>query len=784
MRARVGFATALVAAAFLGVAACGFGVDLDGLFGAAGDGGATDGSLDGGDASAEAGIPSIEVQQLAAGDDFTCGRRVDGTVMCWGEDNPTGRLGDGLKFSSSVPVLVKDVSDAIDVAAGPDHACVIHRSGSVSCWGSNDGRELGDGTTTTSPTPVNVVQLADAQQLALGQAFSCALKKDATVACWGDNSVGQLGDGTTTPRSQPAPVNGIAGAKQVAANRESACAVTQTGDVLCWGRNNYGQTGQPPPANALAPVKVAALSGVASIGLGGDGTFCAVLQTGAVMCWGFGNYGNLGNSKTEATEVPVAVISISDAVGVTVGGGHACAWRKSGNVSCWGLNDWRQLGIGDTTTTNTVSTPLPVDSVSGVKQMAGGSSHTCALLADGKHISCWGANVGGTLGRGTRVVSDVPIKVASATAFQSLSLGQNHSCAVDATGALTCWGSNEYRQYLEKTFLASGMPTAVPDGAGTTRAATGDAHSCVLNGAGQVRCWGGGQYGNLGNAQSQYIQDTPVTFIGTPATDIGAGNFVTCALLASKEIACTGLVDSLRLGSDTGGNNISTAVNITAPGTPSPGDAGAEAGPPPPPPLGATKMSVGRGHSCALRAGGIATCWGSNGAGECGVGGNGATLPVDVPTLSGLTDIAAGGGHTCAVLGDGSVRCWGANDHGQTTGGMPEGPSLRTPELGGKQAKAVAAGENHSCVLTTDGAVLCWGRGTSGQLGNGVRADATSPVAVKNLPTTIKAIAARQDRTCALLDDGSAFCWGKNRIGELGDGVVMATGAAAPVVGY
>jgi alpha-tubulin suppressor-like RCC1 family protein len=788
MRARLGFATGLVAAAFLGVAACGFGVDLDNLFGASGDGGgAGDGSLDGGDGGLEAGIPSVEVQQLAAGDNYTCGRRVDGTVMCWGEDNPTGRLGDGLKFSSSVPVLVKDVTDAIDVAAGPNHACVIHKTGTVSCWGDNDGRQLGDGTTTGSPTPLNVVQLVDAQQLALGEAFSCAVKKDATVHCWGDNSVGQLGDGTMTPRSQPAPVSGVAGAKQVAAIDQTACALTQGGEVLCWGHNNEGQAGQKPPTNALVPAKVASLAGVTSIGLGGSGNFCAVLQSGAVMCWGSGNYGNLGNSKTEPSEVPVAVISIADAVGVTVGGGHGCAWRKSGAVACWGLNDWRQLGIGDTTTTTTVSTPLPVEALTGVKQVAAGGHHTCALLTDGKHISCWGANVGGTLGRGTRVVSDVPIKVATSASIASLALGASHSCAIDGAGALQCWGSNELRQYLEKTLLASGAPTIVAEATGVARAAAGDGHTCVSNAAGQVQCWGGGQYGNLGNANAAYIETAPVTFItpaGAPATDLGAGYFVTCALLGNKEIACTGLVDSLRLGSGTGGNNISTPALITAPGAPAPVDAGAEAGPPPPPALGATKMSAGGGHSCALRGGGIATCWGSNGNGECGVGGPSATLPVDVPTLTGLTDIAAGGGHTCAVLGDGSVRCWGANDHGQVTGGMGNSPTLRTPDLGGKTAKAVTAGSNHSCALATDGTVLCWGKGTSGQLGNGVRADATTPVVVKNLATTVKAVYARQDRSCALLDDGSAFCWGKNRIGELGDGAVMSTGAGAPVVGY
>lgn len=785
MRARVGFATGLVVAAMFGVAACGFGVDLDGLFGTVGDGGVSgEASVDAGEeAGVEAGIPSIEVQQLAAGNNFTCGRRIDGTVMCWGEDDPTGRLGDGLKTSSSVPVLVKDVTDATDVAAGPNHACIVHRTGAVSCWGDNDGRQLGDGTTTGSPTPRNVVQLVDAQQLALGSAFSCAVRKDATVQCWGDNTSGQLGDGSVTPRSQPAAVTGLTDVTQVAAIDATACALTKAGEVLCWGRNSVGQVGSPPPANVLAPTKVAGLSGVTSIGAGGTGgNFCAVQASGAVMCWGYGGYGNLGNSKTEHSATPVGVISVSDAVGATVGGGHACAWRKSGAVACWGLNEWRQLGIGDTTTTNSVSTPLPVEAVTGVKQVVGGASHTCALATDGRRVSCWGTNVGGTLGRGTRVLSDVPVKVVSASSFASLSLGGSHACGIDSTGALSCWGSNELRQYLEPSFRASGTPTPVAGISGVTRAAAGEAHTCALGAGGQVQCWGNGQYGQLGNAMAPYIQDKPVTLIAPAATDVGAGYYFTCALLGTNEIVCTGLADSLRLGFGSG-SNVSTPATITAPGGMGPVDGGPEGGVPPPP-LGATKMVIGRTHSCVLRAGGIATCWGSNGNGQCGVGGAGATLPVDVPTLTGLTDVAPGGGHTCAVLGDGSVRCWGANDHGQTTGATPDGPSLRTPELGGKAAKAVAAGENHSCALLADGTVLCWGRGTAGQLGNGVRSDATSPVAVKNLPPTVKSIFARSDRTCAILADGSAYCWGRNRIGELGEGAVMTTGAGAPVVGY
>ncbi|MDB4936350.1 MAG: regulator of chromosome condensation [Labilithrix sp.] len=761
------------------VAACGFGVDLDGLFAdGAGEGGPPleGGGEDGGEGGAEGGIPSIEVQQLALGFSFGCGRRIDGTVMCWGQDDGAGQIGDGLKRSTSAPVLVKDVADAIDVAVGQRHACVIRKSGTAACWGDNEGRQLGDGTTTAAPTPREVVQLTDAKQLALGYAFSCALKNDGTVQCWGDNAKGQLGDGTLTPRSQPAPVTGISAATQIVAMDRTACALV-SGEVLCWGYNGEGEVGSPPPTDAKVPIKVAGLTGVASLGATADANHvCAVTTAGEVRCWGAGGNGQLGNSKEQDSATPVVAISVNDAVSVTTGGSYTCATRKSGSVSCWGYNGWRQLGLGDSTaTTDNVSTPLPVNALAGVKTVAAGRAHTCALLADGKHVSCWGSNLGHGLGRGTLVSSDVPVKVTTPGTTVRLALGEQHACAVDSQGAFTCWGNNELRQQSVTTYLATGTATPIPGIAGVTRASAGNYFTCALSG-GQIKCWGNAGSGQLGNGATPYIEPTPQVFAaGSTATDVGGGSNFTCALLANTDVVCSGSNDGLRLGG--AGPGTSTPVRVPTAIDP---DAGAEAGAPP---LGATKLTVSPGHSCVLRAGGVVTCWGYNSGGECGVPNSNSTLPADVPLPSPATAVAAGGGHTCAVLQDGSVRCWGYNNHGQTTGGLPDSNMLRAVDLGGKKATAVTGGDDHSCALLEDGTVSCWGKGTSGQLGNGVRADATTPVAVKNLAKAT-AIEARSNRTCAIVADGSAFCWGNNRSGELGDGAVMTTGSPAPLVGY
>lgn len=779
MRLRLGFlASSLAVTACFYAAACNFGVDLDNLFGQPGtEGGTAEASTDGGPVQPEAGIPTVEVQQLAMGDEFGCGRRVDGTVMCWGVNDDSGELGDGTLTPSSQPVLVKDVADAVDLAIGRHHGCVVRKTGGVSCWGDNSSRQLGEGTTTSSRVPRNVLLINDAEKVALGERFSCALKKDKTVHCWGDNTEGQLGDGTTSPRSQPAPVKDLANVTQITAASSTACALVAAGDVYCWGYNANGQVGggKALPDRSLEPVKVPTLSGIVALGAGGAGLhLCAVGQAGDVKCWGYGGGGRLGNATAPQNSPPVAAVAISDGAGVTANGGHTCTWSKSGAVSCWGVNDWRQVGVGDNAPPDSLSSPVQVAGLSGIKQVAAGQLHSCALASDGKKIWCWGANTWGALGRGTRVVADTPAKLATTAKVVQIGLGTEHGCLVDDKGALQCWGNNGLRQQSIDTYAATGTPTVIPVVTGVSRAAGGDYDTCTLVGT-TIRCWGHNQYGALGNGATAYIQDTPVTFGAPAAIDVGVGYLFACALLqGSGDVMCAGRNDDGRLGRP----GLDSNVPVLVQGGALP-DGGADGGPAA---YGATKLGVGNGHSCVVHAGKVG-CWGSNNVGQLGFSGGATATPTDVAGISTATEIAVGGGHTCALLADQSVRCWGGNSNGQVTGADPNGPSQRTPNIAGKKAKSIACGSDHTCAAADDGTVYCWGRGRDGELGNGVRADSPAPTQVSGL-ANVKTVVAKGRITCAVLDDGSASCWGLNHIGQLGEGAVMTTGVVANVVGY
>ena len=90
---------------------------------------------------------------------------------------------------------------------------------------------------------------------------------------------------------------------------------------------------------------------------------------------------------------------------------------------------------------------------------------------------------------------------------------------------------------------------------------------------------------------------------------------------------------------------------------------------------------------------------------------------------------APGGLHTCALLDDDSVKCWGRNDYGQLGHGNTfsaatnvgeMGDNLRAVDLGpGRTAKMIDAGDYHTCALLDDDSVKCWGRNDYGQLGLG-----------------------------------------------------------------
>lgn len=194
-------------------------------------------------------------------------------------------------------------------------------------------------------------------------------------------------------------------------------------------------------------------------------------------------------------------------------------------------------------------------------------------------------------------------------------------------------------------------------------------------------------------------------------------------------------------------------------------------------------ISAGWYHTCGLANGGAAYCWGEGWLGRLGNGsstGTATTRPV--PTGGGMTfsALATGGNHACGLTSGGAAYCWGEND-GQLGDGTMLARLLPTPVSGGLAFTALSSGMWHTCGLTTTNATYCWGRNESGQLGGGTAEYIrTTPVAVQGGPV-FAALSAGGRHTCGLTISGTAYCWGSNENGQLGDGTRDSHATPAPV---
>ncbi|MBX3225463.1 MAG: hypothetical protein KF795_33465 [Labilithrix sp.] len=360
--------------------------------------------------------PAVDLGELALGFNHACGRLPDGTVRCWG-DNGAGQIGDGIPFDGSrpnvlTPQRVPGIDDAIAVASGVSHTCVVHRGGAVSCWGSNFFGQLGDGTEQRNSKPVRVLGLQNATALAGGTSFTCAVRTDETVACWGANYSGQLGDGLKEDRPTAAPVKGVSGAVSVAAATDHACAVLGSGEVMCWGGNSEGQLGIGSTTESLTPAKLTALSDIAQVAAAARFS-CARQRTGRVYCWGNNEFGQLGNGSPTAAPnpSPILVPSVGDATFIWTGIEHACAVRKTGGIVCWGSAGDGQLGKGSVAGSTAIATPVAVLGAPTAVGVWTGGNRSCSIADDGRAF-CWGSNLLGQLGNGTTETSftAVPVK--------------------------------------------------------------------------------------------------------------------------------------------------------------------------------------------------------------------------------------------------------------------------------------------------------------------------------------------------------------------------------------
>jgi alpha-tubulin suppressor-like RCC1 family protein len=400
-----------------------------------------------------------------------------------------------------------------------------------------DGGQDNNGFDATSPDDSGSQPMTDSGgggptalfEVSGGGFHSCAKASDGTVKCWGDNEYGQIGNGVTLPDGGPPPnvmtpttvMSLGTGTLHIGGGYTHQCAIKSDKSVACWGLNSSGQiTGSTTPDHTPTPQTVTGVSPAVAIGAGFYST-CAVLDTGAVKCWGDDSGGELGDGTKVASppKPPVGVQGLTDAVSVSVGGLFACALRKNNSVVCWGQNDRGQLGNGGTGESLTPSAVL----VSNAVEIAVGYDFGCARLSDG-HVSCWGANDYGQLGNGgsSAGATAMPANVNGISDAQSITAGVWHACAARTGGGISCWGDNDDGELGNgQKVLDAGAPNGTPGAVSGISNANAMGlvkgfHSCALTKTGFVSCWGENVNGELGENSTVSNEYSPVNVIGYP----------------------------------------------------------------------------------------------------------------------------------------------------------------------------------------------------------------------------------------------------------------------------
>ena len=625
----------------------------------------------------------------------------------------------------------------------------------------------------------------------------CAIDGQGYMWCWGNNSARQGGVPDQQLLKKPTRIGNSDEWVKVTAKTRTSCGIKQDGSYWCWGYNGptalYRLTDISSGANSyIDSPRPAALTNWKKLSIGSYHG-CALSKDGLAYAWGSNSGGRLGTNtqysyvgwKSGIPRTPRSElwkdIDCRD---------HSCGIQTDGRLACWGYNWYGQLGVGDTDSRplpETVANPSTGTSTAW-RKVSVGNDHTCAIDSS-TNLWCWGQSEFGRLGD-PAVLTDLSVLLPNLVGtlndtWKEIAAGPRHSCGIKTDGSLWCWGANDNGQLGLGHQTDMAMPTRVGPKSDWAQIKLGhrEGTSCALNEDSTLFCWGRNRYSQMGDRRGD--QSIP-TKVGDGYASVQTGADHTCAIKSDNTAWCWGSNSDGQLGNANIQSATSTPTEVLGPD----GSAAFNDW---------QKLSVGDDSTMGIRTNGVLYGWGKNYNGQLGHGTIPSTgfwpdlpdvahpIPVNISQAVAWGEISTGGDHTCGIGNGDNLWCWGVMSSGQVGNGrtsmsFPGHPNLwftNVPQSIGSNWSSVSAGRRTSCGIQTDKELYCWGYGGDGQLASGSTVTVSSPslVAPGQAWDTIE-VGGRS--ACAISSDQDLYCWGNNASGQLGTGDRVSTVSITP----
>src|SRR3989339_398349 len=504
----------------------------------------------------------------------------------------------------------------------------------------------------------------------------------------------------------------------ISSGRDHTCGIRANDSrVLCWGQGDYGQLGDGRNSahNVGNPNVTTDVSAYTSISAGYEHTCGIRANDSRVLCWGIGNDGQLGDNSTSAHEVenPNLTTDSSAYISVSTGAYHTCGIRvNDSRVLCWGQGDYGQLGDGGSG--DNLNSNITTDS-SAYASVSAGQYHTCGIRANDSRVLCWGESANGRLGDGQNGVNVLNPNVTTDTsAYTSLSAGYYHTCGIRSNDSrVMCWGQGDSGQLGDNnTLVHNSLNPNITTDTSSYKQGFSSGNETLVSILGNAfiqkdEIWKLSCRAYDFTSYSSWMNSSTITILSGPPTMISVKiNSTTNSSIENIKGYCNatdGDEDDLAYQYQWyNGSTVYFNGTLFKEGS----------------------ISMGDYYSCGIRANDSRVlCWGANSGGQLG---DNSQVEKTNPTLttdsSSYSMVSTGNAHTCGIrANDSRVLCWGGGGSGQLGDGNTLNHNVLNPNVttDNSSYSSISAGTYHTCgIRTNDSRVLCWGYGDLGQLGD------------------------------------------------------------------